>query len=346
MKVAILSFYSGHIERGVEVWAESLKKELSSSCDVTIFGNTTIPINWNQDSQKNSLRRTFFLDYWSILIARFTFTKLRTLRAGQFDVIIPTNGGWQTLLIRMLVMITRQKMVVVGHSGIGRDDRWNLWCFPHLFIALSTSAQVWAKKVNPRVPVQYIPNGIDLTKFKKNGAKASIPPMTHPICIFVGSLEASKRPALAIEAVARIPKASLLMLGNGGLSQEIDELGHELLGNRFKLMHVPHEKIAEYYRVADIFTLPTWSREAFGMVYLEAMACGLPVVTSDDPIKREIVGDAGAFIEPTDPVAYSKVLLDVSKYKWGNKPRKQAEKFSWTRISEKYYQALLKLTNA
>ena len=79
------------------------------------------------------------------------------------------------------------------------------------------------------------------------------------------------------------------------------------------------------------------------MVYLEAMACGLPVVATDDDLRREIVGDAGILVDPTIVEDYTKALEECAGEDWGNKPRIQAEKFGWDKVSRMYEDLFLKL---
>ncbi len=90
------------------------------------------------------------------------------------------------------------------------------------------------------------------------------------------------------------------------------------------------------YRSADLFTFSTVPWESFGIVLVEAMASGLPVVATDDPIRREIVGDAGLFVDPIDTDAYAAAIQKALDTDWGNKPRLQAEKFSWDKIAKQY----------
>ena len=92
----------------------------------------------------------------------------------------------------------------------------------------------------------------------------------------------------------------------------------------------------EVYRGADVFTLPSWEREAFGLVYLEAMASNLPVVAPDDESRREIIKDAGILVGVTDVDLYAKALKEAAEKNFGDKPRRQAEKFSWDKISKEY----------
>ena len=118
--------------------------------------------------------------------------------------------------------------------------------------------------------------------------------------------------------------------------EEAEKLGKKLLGNRFKVIETTNDKMPDIYNLADVFTLASKPFEAFGMVLIEAMACGLPVVATDDPIRREIVGDAGLFVDPTSVGSYTKALKEALNTKWGNKPRLQATKFGWENIAKAY----------
>jgi glycosyltransferase involved in cell wall biosynthesis len=92
----------------------------------------------------------------------------------------------------------------------------------------------------------------------------------------------------------------------------------------------------QVYRCADVFTLVSKTTESFGNVFVEAMASGLPVIATNDPIRKEIVGDAGVLIDPTNTDEYVKALETALKTNWSDKPRIQAEKFSWDEIAKKY----------
>jgi len=257
----------------------------------------------------------------------------------KYDVVIPTNGGWQVGIIRIISFIKREKMVVVGHSGPGWDERNNLWAFPDLFIALSKGAEIWAKKAMPLIKTTVINNGVNLEKFSNHGEKSKIK-IERPIYLGVGAFETGKRQELLIKAVEKLDKGSLLLIGDGLRKSELVKMGKERLGRRFASLTVDHNLIDKYYRAADVFSLPVWEREAFGLVFLEAMACGLPVVTNNDPIRKQIVGNAGKLVDVIDSEEYAKALLLASKTDWSEKPRKQAEKYSWTRIAAKYNQVL------
>jgi glycosyltransferase involved in cell wall biosynthesis len=275
------------------------------------------------------------VDYWSRKIFWFTFKSIPRIWKEKYDVVIPLNGGWQPAIIRIITWLYGGKMVISGQSGIGWDDRNNLWCFPNAFVAPSSKALSWAKKVMPIVKSFYIPNGVDLERFKPEGKKL-ITELIKPVILCVGALTEQKRIDLVIRDVAKLDNASLLVVGKGELEDSLCKLGQELLGERFELISAPYEDMPQVYRCADIFTLVSKSSEAFGNVFVEAMASGLPIVAREDEQRREIVGNAGLFVNPENSEEYAKTLEKVLKTNWEDKPRKQAEKFSWDGVAEQY----------
>src|SRR5258708_14964280 len=233
-------------------------------------------------------------------------------------------------------------MVVSGHSGPGADDKWNLLCFPNRFVVFTEFQKEWAHKFNPLVKIVKIANGVDLNKFNTNVKPVKID-LPHPIILSVGALEEGKRLDLIIKATATT-KASLLLVGRGNLEKELQKLGDSLLKNRFKIMNFEYSEMPGVYRAADLFTYPTVPWESFGLVLVEAMASGLAVVATDDPIRREIVGNAGSYVNPQNTEEYVKTLEKALQIKWGSAPRKQAEKFSWDEITKRYKELFESLT--
>lgn len=345
MRIAILSFYSGHLDRGVETWTYELANRLArDKCEVVVFQNGEarkdvdyavvkigLPVNW----QGGHFGEVFFLDYWSLLIAKFTLKVIPFLWPGKFDIVIPTNGRWQAWLIRILTWLGGAKMVIVGHAGIGRDEVWNLWAMPNIFVALSTRAREWAKRINPFVRSVYIPNGVDLKKFLPGGTQVKLS-LSHPIVLFVGALEGGKRPLEAIKAMSRLDVGSLLIVGSGSLKHSLEKAGKSLLPGRFTIKSFPYNQMPQVYRSADVFTAPSRSYYSFDIVLLEAMASNLPVVVNNDLIRREIIGDAGILVDPDNDGLYSRALQEAISRDWGKKPRIQAQKFSWNKVALQY----------
>lgn len=331
MKIAFVNIYQDSTLRGGEVFVAELSSRLKNH-ELTILTskrklfNKRWPVLWR-----------LFLDPQGLYIGWFTLKLLPKLISEKYDIVIPLNGGWQPAIVRIITWLTGGKMIIAGQSGIGWDDRNNLWSFPDAFVALTKKAEMWAKRVNPFVKVVRIPNGVDLNKFKPIGKKYDHK-LIAPAVLAVGAYTTQKRLDLVIKAVSQIKEASLLLVGGGGeLETELNNLGKKLLPKKFKMINVSHDEMPAVYRSCDVFTLVSASSEAFGIVFVEAMASGLPVVAIDDEQRKEVVGSAGFFVEdPYDSISYSKAIRKALDSKWGTKPRSQSEKFDWDKIVEEY----------
>jgi glycosyltransferase involved in cell wall biosynthesis len=302
MKIAILNKYQSKVSRGAETFVYELSKRLSKNHEVDVISK---------------------VNYFYLF-------------KNKYDLIIPTNGRMQVLMVRMVTWLSGSKMIVSGQSGVGWDDKVNLLAFPNAFVALTKKAERWAKKYNPFVKVIEIPNGVDLQKFDCEGQVFQVQ-LRKPIVLAVGAFTKQKRLDLVIKAVSKLKEASLLMVGGGGeLKSELESEGKNLLGNRFQILSVSFTEMPKVYRTADVFTLPSASSEAFGNVLVEAMATNLPVVATDDEQRREIVGEAGILVNPTNSEEYAKALQKALGTDWRDKPRNRAQQFSWEVIAKKY----------
>lgn len=301
MKIAILNKYQDAVNRGAETFVSELSKRLSKSHQVDVISK---------------------INYFDLF-------------KGQYSLIIPTNGRLQAFATRFVTWLTGAKMVISGQSGVGFDDRLNLYSMPDAFVALSSYALEKSKKRNPFVRSVYIPNGVDLNRFivKSNAYSQKIKTV-----LSVGAFTEQKRHELVIQVISKLKNVKLVIAGGGGdKKDEIRMLGEKLLGKeRFEIIETTNDKMPKIYRSADVFTLASKPSESFGIVLVEAMACGLSVVATNDPIRREIVGDAGLFVNPTDADAYAEAIKKALNTNWGGKPRKQAEKFDWDIIAKKY----------
>lgn len=352
MKIAFLSFYSGITDRGAENWVYEIASRLRINNTVTVFQNNIrnpsssyqiVEVRVKFDPNKpycfDNILSRFFLSYPALKIGIFTLKVLPRLWKERYDVIIPVNGGWQSLLIRIFTIFSGSKMVIVGHSGIGWDDRFNISLAPDAFVALTEHAARWARKVNRFVRIEHIPNGVDLDKFTPQGKKLSLG-FPRPIILCAGALVESKQIALTINAVAKLKDASLLVAGKGPLQRELTESGNALLGSRFKLAYFDYEDMPSVFRAADIFTLASWERESFPLVYLQAMSSNIPVVATNDLIRKEIIGDAGILVNPLDSDLYAQALERALCKDWKNIPRLRAENYDWNKVT-KCYESLL-----
>lgn len=360
MKITFLSFYNGQVHRGVETFVHELANQLSLKHEVSVcqcgprlpgakYKTATIEVNadWSRinelrhlstmlflDFKFPSLLRRFYLDYWSRKQRQFALKSFSVLPKDT-KIIVSAGSGWVSLLARLWCWKNGIKLITSAQSGPGWDDRINLFCRPDAFVALTGYQAQWARQNGFGVKVVKIPNGVNLSEFNPNvkPVKVNLP---RPIILSVAALEPGKRLDLTLRAVAELPHASLLIIGTGGLKEQLETTAVKLLPDRFEIIDVPHVKIPAYYAAADLVTMVPPLTESFGIVFLEAMAANKPVVTTDDPPRREIVGDAGIFVDPENTAEYTQALEKALEKDWADLPRRQAEKFSWDKIAKQY----------
>lgn len=360
MKIAFLNIYGGRYSRGAEIAVHEVAKHLSKNHQVSVFQSgkspnvsytqyyvTGIPIIATETRYNFILRllKKFYLDPYSLLVLFFSLKCLPKLLRNKYDVLISINGFWQIIICKLVRLLISSKVIVLGYAGIGIDDYINLKLNPDAFFAMTYVAKSWAKKINPNIPIQVLPGGVNTQIFhsKVQPIKLSLKP---PIILTVAALSPYKRVDLVIRAVARLKNASLVVAGNGILKDEIESLGTNLLAERFRRLDIDYKYLPALYTACQVFTLPSshkdsslfsrltgvYPSEAFGIVYLEAMSSGLPVVAPDDPLRREIIGKAGILVNCEDINAYSLSLTQALQRKWENIPRDQAKKFDWEKI--------------
>lgn len=348
MKIAFLNIYKGSAFRGAERSIDELAVRLSRNHQLVVFQGkadhsaypTIVISSWKpliSAMYARSFTHKLFAHPEDLRIFWFTLKALPRLLKENFDVVIPTNGGWQALLCRLVTFMQRKKLIITGRSGPGWDDQWNLLMQPDIFVALSPSNLKWAKKIAPNVRSECIPNGVNLKMFSTQGEKADLL-VTKPLVICVGALVPEKRHELVIHAAAQLKNVNLLLVGqaNSDYSQTVITMGKQLLGNRFEHKVASFDEMPALYRSANIFTLASSTSEAFGNVYIEAMACGLPVVAPNDETRKFIVGDAGFFVDPENVTEYAQTLHNAFSTQFGDKPIRQAAHFDYEEIVRRY----------
>jgi glycosyltransferase involved in cell wall biosynthesis len=342
VKIAFLNIYNGVVDRGSEVFVKEMAARLSQKHSICIFQTGKKEKEKFKIQQISGIPFTPFSSIYNFWALIFSLKCLPYLWGEKFDWIIPINGRCQVIICRFLRFLRGGKILISGHAGAGFEDKFNLlFGKPDIFVALSPAAFSWAKKVSSKRKILYIPNGVDEKRFNPQilSKKLSLP---RPIIICVSALLAYKRIDRLIKAASLLSrKASLLIIGDGPLKKELTVLGQKLLDDRFLLLQsVPYDEIGSYYNAADIFSLPSRESEAFGLVYLEAMACNLPIVAPNDINRRQIIGSAGLFCDVENIKDYTQILEQALDKDFNDIPRKQAEKFTWEKMASQYEKAL------
>lgn len=268
------------------------------------------------------------------------------------DLIFPHNGYGGLLVAACVRAIARTPILFTEYNGLadrGSYLKRNLTLQPDRLIALNPVVAKFARKMVSQQPVSIIPFGIDPTEFSPEG-KAMITGLPQPNIICVAALDraGNQRVELTIEAVSRLPHASLLICGDGADRDYFQDLGDRLLGTeRFQIRTFAYAQMPQVYRSANIFTSAA-TEEPHGLKYIEAMACGLPVVATDDAVRRYLIGNGGLVCDVTNLDEYTKSLQSALERHWyWQQPRQNALRFSWQAIDLLYHRAIFKtLANA
>jgi D-inositol-3-phosphate glycosyltransferase len=211
--------------------------------------------------------------------------------------------------------------------------------------------------------IYVVPPGIDLATFQpldRAEARRKIGYGPGRLLLFVGRLERLKGVDVAIRALALLRDRDhddlrLIVLGEDvrdGDESEKERLKSVAtsLGVRDRvdfLGSVAHHELPYFYAAADAVVMPSYS-ESFGLVALEAQACGRPVVASGVSGLRSVVRDdvSGYLIEGHDPALYAerigRLLADPElAQQMGLRGRLLAQRFSWTRTADRLEELFL-----
>jgi glycosyltransferase involved in cell wall biosynthesis len=262
------------------------------------------------------------------------------------DLILPQNGYAGLLAANCIRAIRQTPILFTDHNSLNQEKNLqrNLTLKPNRLITLNPIIAESARRLAPNQIVDTIPLGIDPTEFIPEG-KAIMTGLSQPCIITVAPLNrhSDQRIELTIEAVARLPQASLLICGEGVDRDYFQALGDRLLGvERFQIRTFAYAQMPQVYRSASIFTSAA-IQETCGLKYIEAMACGLPVVAMDNPVHRYLIGNGGITCDVTNLDLYAKSLqLAIAKHWYQHQPRQNALRFSWQGVTLLYYQAIVK----
>lgn len=153
--------------------------------------------------------------------------------------------------------------------------------------------------------------GVDIDRFKPAGLRQK------KVILFVGRMVPEKGPQLLLNSFRKIlskhPDYHLYMLGTGPLTAKIKKnINNYKLNNKVKITNLKYQNIHTIYQQARIFVLPSYStptwEEQYGMVLLEAMACGLPIVSTDCGAIPEVLGQAGIIVPQKNQEAITNAL--------------------------------------
>jgi glycosyltransferase involved in cell wall biosynthesis len=329
------------LKGGIQVFSEFLLKGLQNNypnLDYNVFiKHDTNPVNNYQFLQKTNFHLSGLFPK-TLKTSAFAF-QIITFAILQRPVLIITTHLNFTVAAYWLKRFTGIPYCTIAH-GIEAWDIKN----PSLKKALHNADLILAvssytrnrllqeQNLDPK-KVSILPNTFDLTRFqirpkpdhllKKYGLKTG-----QPVILTVGRLAEAERykgydqvlQALP-EIRQTIPDVHYIIVGKGDdkarIEQQIIHLG--LQDSVTLAGFIPDEQLCDYYNLCDVFAMPS-KREGFGIVYLEALACGKPVLggNQDGAVDALYHGELGVLVNPDDVHEIAKTLIHILQNNYPN----------------------------
>lgn len=249
------------------------------------------------------------------------------LRRHRIDL-IHCHGAFPLDIAYWALVGTRIPAVVTFHTLGGVPFEPLLWVFRGLFaglnrrisarIAVSQAGSEYARRFFPGY-YRVIPNGVDLDRFRQDAPVPAVMRGNRPTMLYVGRFDRRKGLPVLLKAmprvIAAVPSVRLVAVGGGLLEGECRRLVQDL-GIRDHVSfpgRATDEELPGYYAGCTVFCSPATGGEAMGVVLIEAMAAGRPVIASDIAGYNEVVtaGVDGLLVPAGDPAALSAALNQV-----------------------------------
>lgn len=262
------------------------------------------------------------------------------------DLYLANRPSWRYHLARWLeIRAIKSASLLIAISECTKRDVHRLLGIPEERIVVTPLG------VDPKFTVE--PSPAELSELRERLAL----PRDRPIVLYVGGIDPRKNYATLLRAFALLRLEArengrvlpLLVLG-GRITQDreyprltalMKEL--DLEGDTRLLGYVADTDLPKLYRLAAVFLFPSLY-EGFGLPPLEAMAAGLPVVSSGTSAMPEVLGDAAQVVDPTDASAMARAVSDVLSHPelaadLRHRGQRRAALFSWSRTGELTLQA-------
>ena len=354
--LAILKQYAGKSNLQVDVLASAPKPGFvvqKLSDNVTIY---TVGVH-----KKN-------LHYWRKIevvewVARATPPYRRLLKENRYDLVhaffgLPT--GWlcyRTANRLPYIISLRGSDVPGGHARLQFEYKLlgpllkRIWTDASVLVACSEGLKNRALRFLPSANIDIIPNGIDLHKFHPASSRELSGELK---LLTVGRLSVTKRFEMLVEAVEILSKQGknvrLTISGGGGLLDELKNLVEQKkLTDIINLAgRIESEKMPDVYRQHDIFVSASM-QEGMSNAMLEAMASGLPIITTKCEGVEELISGNGVVVGTDSAEALAEAINNLAENKRAYNAmcalaRRRAENFGWDKVADGYvklYQQVL-----
>lgn len=361
MKIALVSPYDFAYPGGVTIHISYLERHFTrmgnevkviapASKTVSSFGDRFIPIGRPRPvPASGSIAR--------VTVSPWLSSRIKAVLSQENFDIIHLHEPLMPMLCTTVLRLSQTANIGTFHASHGRPG-YNFakpigkWILRRWFrkldgkIAVSKPAMEFAYE-HFKGYYNIIPNGVDLDHFSPDvspidefcDGKANI--------LFVGRLEKRKGLNYLLEAFEQvkqeIPDSRLIIVGPGTrLRRKYEkQVARSGLKDVVFAGFVSYDELPRYYKTADVFCAPATGRESFGIILLEAMAVGKPIVASNIEGYASVVthGVDGLLVPPEDKEMLAQALLSLLtdqslRQEMGAKGRVKALEYSWEHIAQ------------
>jgi glycosyltransferase involved in cell wall biosynthesis len=287
----------------------------------------------------------------------YNTVKNRLQRSGAYPDLVHAHFIWPNGFVGAMLKKEYGIPFVVTAHGYDiydlpfRDAEWKerieaILNAADVVITVSNSNRECVERLNVTAPVKVVPNGFRHDQFYPMGTetcrKTLNLPVDRKILLSVGNLVEVKGHTYLIDAMSEVVRERMdvlcLIVGRGELKhrleKKISSLGLEqyvrLVGGK------PHSEIPLWMNASNVFVLPSL-RESFGIVQVEAMACGKPVVATKNGGSEEIVtpGKTGLLCDAADPQGLAESIVRAIDAPWdASAIADEVRPYSWASIGK------------
>lgn len=375
MRVLLLNYEYPPLGGGAAVATAALARGLVESghaVDVVTAGGGTWegmgpeddagPRVYRVRSRRRGVHEAGMGDAASYLVAAFPVIQ-RLLKAHEYDAVqvffsLPTGALLPFLNLRGVPVVVSLRgsdvpgydhhnlRMQVAHRLLAPLTRW-IWRRADRVVAVCDSLGQLALRTSPDLRYSVVQNGVDLELFHPAKPQPVAQPFRRVRCLAVARLVERKGLGDLIRAFALLPRGQFeLEIVGGGPDERVlrDLVVHLGLWHEVRFIGpVDRERVADRYRQADLFTLPS-TAEAFGNVFAEALASGLPIVGTNTGGIPDLVehGSNGLLVAPGDVRALAGAIgylggdaelrAEMSKR---NRARAEAT-LQWAQVTRRY----------
>ena len=350
MKIAVLTLSFPPQVGGVQTYLYEIMRRLAEAHQVTIVTPVRGELSPQHSLHKVDVPKGNVFDFG------------RALRAIRPDRVVVGHAHPQLLLPAALYTRNHHLTIAHGNDYLAAQRRWHRslfnWLLGHSH-PLVTHTRANAQRLNELgfAGARVIYPGTDPIRFTP---AVAVPPFP-PVLLTVGRLVSRKGIDMVLEALPllllRVPDLQYMIVGDGPDRPRLQSLVQALkLQNVVSFRgEVTDAQLLATYHQAHIFVMPVReeqqaaSVEGFGIVYLEASACSLPVIAgrSGGAIEAVRDGQTGYLVEPRDPEALAKKVLTLLqnaelRQQMGQNGRRWVEtEMNWDRAAQQFLQILV-----